>query len=74
MEKLSQWRVTLSPGSLLGARNTVVLVTGADKAAAVKAVFTDPFDPKKYPAQLGLQGEQPMTWFLDQAAAKLLAG
>ena len=74
VEKLSEWRVTLAPGALLAARNTVVLVTGEDKAAAVHSVFTEPFDPKRYPAQLGLQGEQPMTWFLDQAAVKLLAG
>jgi len=71
--KISQWRVTLAPGALLAARNTVLLVTGEDKAPAVRSVFTEPFDPKKYPAQLGLEGEQPMTWFLDKAAASLMS-
>ena len=32
VEKMHQWRVTLLPGVLEAARNTVVLVTGADKA------------------------------------------
>jgi hypothetical protein len=36
----------------LAAKNTVFLVTGADKAPAVGNVFNREFDPKHYPAQL----------------------
>ena len=64
--KFSQWRITLLPGVLLKARQTVVLAAGADKAAALRAVFDGPFDPKRHPAQLCLREET--TWFLDQAA------
>ena len=49
-------------------------MTGDDKADAVRAVFEEPFDPKKYPAQLGMRDGKNITWFLDQAAAKLLKG
>src|SRR5207249_6007969 len=39
VEKLKQWRVTLLPGALLAAKHTVFLVTGEDKAEAVRNVF-----------------------------------
>jgi 6-phosphogluconolactonase/glucosamine-6-phosphate isomerase/deaminase len=47
----------------------VYLVSGSDKAEALRAVFDGPPEPNKYPAQLiGKRGE----WFLDEAAAALL--
>jgi 6-phosphogluconolactonase len=72
VEKMAQWRITLLPGVLLAAHNTVVLVAGEDKAPAVRSVFEETFDPKKYPAQLGMRDARNVTWFVDQAAAKLL--
>jgi 6-phosphogluconolactonase len=59
--------VTLLPGVLEAARNTVLLAAGADKAEAVRAVFQENFDPKKYPAQIGAREA---VWFLDRAAAQ----
>jgi 6-phosphogluconolactonase len=70
--KFNQWRVTLLPGVLLAARNTVMLVAGADKAEAVRAVFKEEYDPAKYPAQIGTQHGHGVTWFLDRAAAERL--
>ncbi|HXM44418.1 MAG TPA: 6-phosphogluconolactonase [Bryobacteraceae bacterium] len=64
-----KWRVTLLPGTLLAAKNTVFLVTGADKAPGVGNVFHQEFDPKHYPAQLISRQGKRVTWFLDQAAA-----
>ena len=52
VEKFKQWRVTLLPGVLLAAKHTVFLVAGEDKAEAVRAVFKEEYDPKKYPAQI----------------------
>lgn len=69
----SKWRVTLLPGPLLAAKNTVFLVTGADKAPGVGNVFHQEFDPKQYPAQLISRQSKRVTWFLDQAAAAELA-
>ena len=72
VEKFKQWRVTLLPGVLLAAKHTVFLVAGEDKAEAVREVFQDEYDPKKYPAQIAQHQGRGVTWFLDQAAARLL--
>ncbi|MGA3099446.1 MAG: 6-phosphogluconolactonase [Bryobacteraceae bacterium] len=67
--QFNQWRITLLPGVLKAARNTVVLAAGADKAEAVRAVFQDSYDPKKWPAQIARDQAH---WFLDRAAAAKL--
>jgi 6-phosphogluconolactonase len=71
-DKFHQWRVTLLPGALLAAKHTVFLVAGADKEEAVRAVFEEEYDPKKYPAQIASHHGRGVTWFLDEAAAGLL--
>lgn len=68
-EKMKSWRVTLLPGVLLAARDLIVLAAGDDKAVAVRNVFEQPFDPKKYPAQLTTRARGGICWFLDKAAA-----
>jgi 6-phosphogluconolactonase len=73
VEKFHQWRVTLLPGVLLAARNTVMLVTGEDKAEPLRAVLHEPYDPLSYPAQIATyQGRGQVMWFLDEAAARLI--
>jgi 6-phosphogluconolactonase len=72
VEKMSQRRITLLPAVLLAARHTVVLAAGEDKAVAVRQIFSEPYEPKKCPSQLGLNGAGNLTWFLDEAAAKLI--
>ena len=72
VEKLSQWRITLLPGVLLAARHTAMLVCGADKAEAVRDVFSGEYDPKRYPAQIVSHHGRRVHWFMDQAAARLL--
>jgi 6-phosphogluconolactonase len=72
VEKLHSWRVTLLPGALLAAKHTVFLVAGDDKAEAVRSVFQEEYDPMKYPAQIASHHGRAVTWFLDQAAARLL--
>jgi 6-phosphogluconolactonase len=71
-EKFHQWRVTLLPGALLAAKHNVFIVCGEDKAEAVRAVFNDEYDPKKYPAQIASHHGRGVTWFLDEPAAKLM--
>jgi 6-phosphogluconolactonase len=63
-----QWRVTLLPGVLLAARHTVFLVAGEDKVAAVRSVFHEKYDPKKFPSQIANEGDG-VAWFLDEKAA-----
>lgn len=72
VEKLAQWRITMLPGVLLAAKHTVMLVTGGDKAGAIRAVFHEPYDPQQYPAQMAAHHGRHVTYFLDDAAAALL--
>ncbi len=65
-------RVSLLPGVLLAARNTVFLALGEDKAEAVDRVFHGPDDSLRYPAQLITRLGRRVTWFIDEAAARLL--
>jgi len=71
VEKMHQWRVTLLPGVLETARHTLVFAAGADKAEALAAVLRGPYDPMKWPAQIGARGGN-ATWYLDGAASGLL--
>ncbi|MDE3197122.1 MAG: 6-phosphogluconolactonase, partial [Acidobacteriota bacterium] len=70
VEKFKQHRVTLLPGVLEKARNTLCLVTGADKTEALKQVLEGPRDPLNLPSQIS---SERMVWFLDEAAAAGLA-
>jgi 6-phosphogluconolactonase len=56
----------------LAAKHTVFVVAGDDKAEAVRAVFQEEYDPKKYPAQIASHHGRGVTWFLDEAAARLM--
>jgi len=49
---------------LAAALHTVMLATGADKAAALDAVLKGPYDPMKWPAQIGARDIN-VTWFTD---------
>jgi len=69
VEKMKSHRVTLLPGVLLKARQTVLQVAGADKAEALFNVLRGPEDVKQYPCQLGTRGSDRSVWFLDKAAA-----
>jgi 6-phosphogluconolactonase len=72
VEKKQQWRITLLPAVLMAAKHTIFLVTGEDKAPAVKAVVDEPYDPMKYPAQMSTHHGRGVAWFLDAPAASLL--
>ena len=72
VDKFHQWRVTLLPGVLQAARNTVMLVAGPDKAEPLRAVVHEPYDPAKYPAQIVTRAKGNVMWFLDKAAAGML--
>jgi 6-phosphogluconolactonase len=69
VEKMHQWRITLLPPVLEAARHTVILATGADKAAALHAVLNGPYDPMNFPAQIAAKEA---TWFIDEPAGAML--
>lgn len=72
VDKMQQARITLLPAVLLRAKNPVMLVTQEDKAPMLQRVFSEPYQPEKFPAQL-IAYEAPETfWYLDNGAARLL--
>jgi 6-phosphogluconolactonase len=48
------------------------LIEGEDKVAALKQVFTGPYDPETYPSQLIKPATGRITLLLDAAAAAAL--
>lgn len=72
VQKLDRHRLTLTPATLLAARETVVLAAGADKADPVWAVFHGERDVERYPSQLDTPWGPWVTWYLDEAAAARL--
>ncbi|HEY1753868.1 MAG TPA: 6-phosphogluconolactonase [Bryobacteraceae bacterium] len=66
VEKMNQWRVSFLPGVLEAAHHTALLVTGVDKAPALKAVLQGAYDPLAHPSQIARDSSE---WFVDKAAA-----
>lgn len=60
-------RVTLNPAILGVARQLLVVMHGADKAAVLGDIFGPEVDPNRWPAQLARR--EGATWILDRAAA-----
>jgi len=60
-------RVTLNPAILAVAREVLVVMHGADKAAILGDIFGPEVDPTRWPAQLTRRAGA--TWILDRAAA-----
>lgn len=69
VEKMKSHRVTLLPGVLLAASDTLILAAGADKAEPLLQILEGPDDPFQFPCQLGTRGASNAIWFLDEAAA-----
>jgi 6-phosphogluconolactonase len=72
VEKMKQWRVTMLPKVLESARNSYLLVTGADKSVPLDDVMNGPHDPLSYPAQITTMEQGGTHWFCDAAASRLL--
>ncbi len=71
VEKMKMDRVTLLPGVLRAAKCTVLQVSGAEKADALRLVLTGEEDEMTYPCQIASRDEKAI-WFLDKAAAAKL--
>lgn len=65
-------RLTFTPPLLNAAIHVLFLVTGAEKAEAVKAVIEGTLQPDEYPAQIVQPTRGEATWMFDEAAAQLL--
>jgi 6-phosphogluconolactonase len=69
VEALGVYRLTLTVPVLNHALRILFLVTGGDKADALKAVLAGPRDPVHLPAQLVEPSEGTCEWLVDKAAA-----
>ena len=71
IEKLNTYRITMTLPVLNNANSVVFLVTGASKAEILRTVMnTDP-NPDLYPAQAISPTNGAVSWFVDEAAARL---
>lgn len=73
VEKLKAWRITLTAEAINRARDVVFMVSGADKAAALKEVLEGEFRPADLPSQSIAPENGRLTWLIDEPAAKLLS-
>jgi 6-phosphogluconolactonase len=73
LEEQDMFRITLTAGIVNRSAAVAFLVTGADKAEAVKEILEGKADPDKYPAQVIKPANGLLYWFLDEAAASDLS-
>ncbi|PYU69017.1 MAG: 6-phosphogluconolactonase [Acidobacteria bacterium] len=71
--KLYAERITLTAPVACNAAQIVFMVTGADKARALKAVLEGPFEPEQLPAQLLQPKNGRLLWLVDTAAGGMLS-
>jgi 6-phosphogluconolactonase len=70
--KLYTERITLTAPAASKAAQIVFMVTGADKALALKAVLEGPFEPDQLPAQSLQPKNGKLLWLVDAAAGSML--
>jgi 6-phosphogluconolactonase len=70
--KFQATRITLTAPSFNHAANVLFLVSGKDKAEALRAVLQGEFQPRRYPAQLIRPEQGNLTWLADRDASSLL--
>jgi 6-phosphogluconolactonase len=71
--KLCTERITLTAPAACNADEIIFMVTGADKACALKSVLEGPFEPEQLPAQLLQPKNGKLVWLVDAAAGAMLA-
>jgi 6-phosphogluconolactonase len=72
VEKFKAYRITLTVPVLNRADLVIFLVSGVEKAKALKEVLQDGYRPELFPAQLIQPDPGKLLWIVDRAAARLL--
>jgi 6-phosphogluconolactonase len=72
VEKLATDRLTLTFPVINNAANIILLVSGAEKASALKEILEGKADPEKYPAQMVRPVNGDLVWLIDNQANELL--
>jgi 6-phosphogluconolactonase len=71
--KLYADRITLTAAAASNAAEIIFMVTGVDKALALKAVLEGPYEPEQLPAQLLQPKNGRLLWLVDTAAGSMLS-
>jgi len=71
--KLFTERITLTALAACAAAKILFMVTGADKAPALKGVLEGPYEPEQLPAQLLQPKNGELVWLVDTAAGGMLS-
>jgi 6-phosphogluconolactonase len=71
--KLYAQRITLTAPAINNAAQVIFLVTGADKAPALKGVLEGPREPEQLPAQMIEPRRGQLLWLVDRAAGSMLS-
>ncbi len=71
--KLYTERITLTAQAVNQAAQVIFMVTGADKALALKGVLEGPHEPEQLPAQMIQPQSGKLLWLVDTAAGGMLS-
>jgi 6-phosphogluconolactonase len=71
--KLYTERITMTAPVANNAAQVIFMVTGADKALALKAVLEGPYEPEQLPSQLIQPRNGKLQWLVDTAAGGMLS-
>ncbi len=70
--KLYTERITLTAPAVNQAAQAIFMVTGADKALALKGVLEGPYEPEQLPAQMIQPQSGKLVWLVDTAAGGMI--
>lgn len=71
--KLYTNRVTLTAPAINNAARVIFMITGADKALALKGILEGPYEPEQLPAQLIQPPNGKLLWLVDTVAGGMLS-
>ncbi len=69
IEKLSSWRITLTPLAINQASRIAFIVSGENKASTLNKVIHGKYKPDIYPSQLIKPVHGKLNWYIDKNAA-----
>jgi 6-phosphogluconolactonase len=72
VEEQNEFRITMTAPLINLAHHILFLVTGESKAEVLKTIFTAPYQPDIYPAQLINPQDGQLVWFADKQATALV--
>jgi 6-phosphogluconolactonase len=71
--KLYTERITLTAPAINDAAHVMFMITGADKALALKGVLEGPYEPDQLPAQMIQPSNGKLLWLVDTIAGGMLS-